>query len=140
MSKSHKVRFNLGKGKNYMKWKVTFNDGQIVYYNPEEVQLVMNDCVFKNHKSTAQKIFDGANKTVCAWILCKDIKIYTGQPYKDESRRVRYNPRVQPNWVMDGHIMDNDGFPQLHTIDRRVFVTVAQGENSLATNIKKSLV
>ena len=140
MSRSHKVRFNLGRGKNYMKWKVTYSDGQVVYYNPDEVQLVMNDCVFKNHKSTAQKIFDGANKTVCAWILCKDIIVTSTINHTDETRQVRYNPRVQPNWVMDGHIMDNDCFPQLHTIDRRVFVTVVQEEYSLATNTEKSFV
>ena len=129
MSKSIKVRFNLGRGKNYMKWKVQHPDGSVLYYSPTDNQLVMTGCTFKNHRKTAQKIFDGGNKTVCAWILCKDIKIYTGQPYKDESRRVRYNPRVQPNWLFDGHIMDNDGVPQLHTIDYGVYITRGEGEN-----------
>jgi len=132
MSKSIKVRFNLGRGKNYLKWKVTHPDGDVIYYSPDEVQLVMTECTFKNHKSTAQKIFDGAHKTVCAWILCKDIKIYTGKPITDESRRVRYNPRVQPNWIFDGQIMDNDGAPKLHTIDYGVYITEGKGENCLA--------
>lgn len=133
MSKSIKVRFNLGRGKNYMKWKVQFPDGEVLYYNPSEVQLVMSDCIFKNHKSTAQKIFDGGEKVVCAWVLCKDIKIFLSQVFKDESRRVRYNPRVQPNWIFDGHIMDNDGVPRLHTIGFGVYITEGKGENSLAT-------
>ena len=131
--KSIKVRFNLGRGKNYMKWKVQYPDGNVVYVSPTENQLVMTDCVFKNHKSTAQKIFDGGEKVVCAWILCKDIKILLGQVFKDESRRVRYNPRVQPNWLFDGQIMDNDGMPRLHTIDYGVYITEGKGENSLAT-------
>ena len=121
--KSIKVRFNLGRGKNYLKWKVTHPDGEVIYYSPDEVQLVMTECTFKNHKSTAQKIYDGGNKTVCAWVLCKDIKIYTGKPITDETKKVRYNPRVQPNWLYDGKVMDNETSTQLHTIDRVVYIS-----------------
>ena len=132
MSKSIKVRFNLGRGKNYLKWKVQYPDGSVIYYSPNDSQLVMSDCTFKNHKKTAQKIFDGGEKVVCAWILCKDIEIHDTQVIKDESRRVRYNPRVQPNWLFDGNIMDNDGAPKLHTIDYGVYITEGKGENCLA--------
>ena len=121
--KSIKVRFNLGRGKNYLKWKVTHPDNSVIYYSPDEVQLVMTECTFKNHKSTAQKIYDGGNKTVCAWVLCKDIKIYTGKPITDETKKVRYNPRVQPNWLYDGKVMDNETSTQLHTIDRGVYIS-----------------
>lgn len=121
--KSIKVRFNLGRGKNYLKWKVTYPDGEVTYYSPDEFQLVMTECTFKNHKKTAQKIYDGDNKTVCAWILCKDIKIYTGKPITDESNRVRYNPRVQPNWVYNDKVVDDETSPQLHTIDRGVYIS-----------------
>jgi hypothetical protein len=121
--KSIKVRFNLGRGKNYLKWKVTHPDNSVIYYSPDEVQLVMTECTFKNHKSTAQKIYDGGNKTVCAWVLCKDIKIYTGKPITDETKKVRYNPRVQPNWLYEGKVMDNETSTQLHTIDRGVYIS-----------------
>ena len=127
MSKSIKVRFNLGRGKNFMKWKVTYPD-RVEYHNPNDVQLVMTDCVFKNHKGVAQKIFNGGEKVVCAWVLCKDIVIRSTDFIKDESRRVRYNPRVQLNWLFDGHIMDNDGVPQLHTIDYGVYISKGDGE------------
>jgi lipopolysaccharide biosynthesis glycosyltransferase len=60
--KSIKIRFNLGKGKNFMKWKVQYTDGTIEYHSPADVQLLMHDCTLKNHKKTAQKIFDGAKK------------------------------------------------------------------------------
>jgi hypothetical protein len=83
----------------------------------------MTDCVFKNYKKVAKKIFDGGEKVVCAWILCKNIEVYSGKWFKDESMRVRYNPRVQPNWLLDGHIMDNDGVPQIHTIDYGVYIS-----------------
>ena len=121
--KSIKVRFNLGRGKNYLKWKVTHPDGDVIYYSPDEVQLVMTECTFKNHKSTAQKIYDGGNKTVCAWVLCKEIEIKTTGFIKDETKKVRYNPRVQPNWLYDGKVMDNETSIQLHTIDRGVYIS-----------------
>jgi len=35
MSKSIKVRFNLGKGVNYMKWKIEYPDGRVLYSDPE---------------------------------------------------------------------------------------------------------
>jgi hypothetical protein len=123
MSKSIKVRFNLGKGKNYMKWKVQYPDGTVSYYNPTDLQLVMHDCVFKNYKSTAQKIFDGGEKVVCAWVLCKEIDVHPQPLIKDESTKVRYNPRVQPNWLLDGEIMDNKTAVKLHTIDYGVYIT-----------------
>ena len=64
-----KVRFNLGAGKNFMKWKIERPDGIISYHSPKEVQLVMAGCVLKNQKTTALKIFKGANKTLCSWII-----------------------------------------------------------------------
>lgn len=121
--KSIKVRFNLGRGKNYLKWKVTYPDGEVTYYSPDEFQLVMTECTFKNHKKTAQKIYDGDNKTVCAWILCKDIKVHTDKSITDESNRVRYNPRVKPNWVFNDRVVDDETSPQLHTIDRGVYIS-----------------
>lgn len=121
--KSIKVRFNLGRGENYLKWQVTYPDGDVIYHKPNEVQLVMTECVFKNHKKTAQKIYDGQNKTVCAWILCKDIKVYTGEPFTDETNKVTYNPRVQPNWMYDGKVFDDVASPQLHTIDSGVYIS-----------------
>jgi hypothetical protein len=123
MSKSIKVRFNLGKGENYMKWKVQYPDGKTLYLSPNDFQLVMLDCTFKNHKSTAKKIVEGGEKVVCAWVLCKDIKIYPKQIITDESNRVRYNPRVQPNWLLDGVIMDNQSASNLHTIGYGVYIT-----------------
>lgn len=121
--KSIKIRFNLGRGENYLKWQVTYPDGDIIYYKPAEVQLVMTECVFKNHKKTAQKIYDGQNKSVCAWILCKEIEIKTIDFIKDETNKVTYNPRVQPNWMYDGEVFDNITSPQLHTIDSGVYIS-----------------
>lgn len=125
MGRKIKVRFNLGKGINYMKWKITYPDNKVEYYNPSDVQLVMTGCVFKNQKKTAQKIFDGGHKVVCAWILCDDIKILIYDEFKNTSERTSYNPRVQPNWLCKGLIMDDKTVEKLHTIDRGIYLTDA---------------
>lgn len=122
MSKKIKVRFNLGAGKNYMKWKVTDKDGNNVYYDPNKVQLVMEGCVLKNNKKIAKKIFDGSHKMVCSWISCDNIKIMSEISDIDTTRQVKYNPRIQPNWVLDGIIIDDCEYPLLSTHNKNVYI------------------
>ena len=52
-----------------MKWRILSPDGSVEFLEPAKVQLIMTGCTFKNSKRAAQKIYDGANKTVCAWVL-----------------------------------------------------------------------
>ena len=120
--KSIKVRFNLGTGKNYMKWKIEYPDGEVKYLHPTDVQLNMHDCILKNYKTTAQKIFDGANKTVCAWVLCKEIEIRTENFQSETQNKIRYNPRVQPNWIYDGEIVDGKKFDNIISVDYGLYI------------------
>jgi len=120
--KSIKVRFNLGTGKNYMKWKIEYPDGKIEYHHPTDVQLNMHDCILKNYKTTAQKIFDGANKTVCAWVLCKQIEIRTNNFEPETQNKIRFNPRVQPNWVYNGEIVDGKKFDSVISVDYGLYI------------------
>jgi len=120
-----KVRFNLGKGINYMKWKVQYPNGVVEYHNPSEVQLILKGCQLRNHKGVAKKIFDGANKTVCAWVLCEDIEIVklTTNYIKLFTQfdlmfdRLKYNPRVKPNWILNGDIVDNEFIHSIGSVD-----------------------
>ena len=121
-----KVRFNLGRGKNFMKWKVQYPNGAVEYYAPSEVQLIMKGCQLRNHKGVAQKIFDGGNKTVCAWVLCNDIEIVnmsttnyikTFMQFDTFCDRIKYNPRVQPNWLLNGEVVDNKHFDSIGSVD-----------------------
>jgi hypothetical protein len=122
--KSIKVRFNLGAGANFMKWKIERPDGVISYHSPEDVQLIMNVCVLKNQKSTALKIFNGSNKTVCSWILCESIEILTNgvSTHHPDSERVSYNPRISPNWIYRGSIADGMRFDKLITSGNKVYL------------------
>ena len=121
--KSTKVRFNLGAGKNFMKWKIERPNGAISYHSPEEVQLIMSGCVLKNQKTTALKIFEGANKTVCSWILCDEVEIINnpGLIKANDSERVSYNPRVVPNWMFRGSIADGMRFNRLVSLGNKVY-------------------
>lgn len=130
-----KVRFNLGKGKNYMKWKVQCGN-QSDYYNPKEYNLFLYNCQLKNHKKTAEKINQGANKSVCAWILCDKIMLVPmwGMPQglnmlgqncalPEANTRLTYNPRVQPNWVAGtaGEVVDDQFFDHIWSDGRKLF-------------------
>jgi hypothetical protein len=117
--KSIKVRFNLGRGKNYMKWKIQHPDGKIEYHSPTEVQLLMHDCILKNYKSVSQKIFEGGEKVVCAWVLCKSLAIKKSDFIQADldGERIRYNPRVTPNWILDGENVDGMSVDKLVSVD-----------------------
>ena len=118
-----KVRFNLSRGKNYMKWKVVFPDGTIEYLSPDEVSLIMMKCKLSNNAKQAEKIFQGESKTVCAWVLCEEIRI-TGVPQEDitESSRLRYNPRVKPCWDFKESNADGKEFVCIESRENRLYV------------------
>ena len=122
--KSIKIRFNLGKGKNFMKWKIQYPNGEIEYHNPTDVQLLMHDCTLKNRKKTAQKIFDGGEKVVCAWILCKSLEIKINDFVQADllGERVRYNPRVTPHWMLNDENVDGLPVDKLVTVDYGVYI------------------
>jgi len=121
--KKFKVRFNLGRGKNYLKWKVTSPSGSVKYYDPNNVSFLMENCKLVNQQGTAKKIHDGANKTVCAWIECETF--YACRPYNElptNATKISYNPRVQPNWVCDGEIVDKGRYDRLYSFENGVYM------------------
>jgi hypothetical protein len=116
----YKVRFNLGRGANYMKWKVEhIASGKAAYYDPEEVSLSLHGCALRNQPSTAQKIFEGANKSVCAWVECHDVEISLADCV---SFPIEYNPRKAPHWSGMGQNIDNTKFARLVSDGRNLFV------------------
>ena len=121
-----KVRFNLGRGKNFMKWKVQYPNGAVEYYAPSEVQLMMKGCQLRNHKGVAQKIFDGGEKVVCAWVLCDEIEVFNDSFLKLDTycHRIKYNPRVQPNWLLNNEVMDNEKFEIIGSVDYGLYILI----------------
>lgn len=119
-----KVRFNLGKGANFMKWKVQYPNGVVEYYSATDTQLVMKGCQLRNHKKTAEKIFNGGEKVVCAWVLCDEIEIRTKNfaLWDLICDKIKYNPRVQPNWLLNGVVVDNQKFEAIGSVDYGLYV------------------
>lgn len=121
--KQYKIRFNLSRGKNYLKWKVEHPDGKIVYYNPIGSQLIMHDCTLKNYSKVSERIFKGRNKSVCAWVLCNTIELRHDNFLRDKTTRVKYNPRVQPNWMIDDQVSDNIKLGSVYSIDYSLYTS-----------------
>ena len=108
----------MGRGINYMKWKVQYPNGVVEYHSPSEVQLILKGCQLRNHKGVAKKIFNGGEKVVCAWVLCKDISIVDKFIQFDKiCDRLKYNPRVQPNWILNDEIVDNKFIFTIASVD-----------------------
>jgi len=122
------VRFNLGRGDNYQKWKITLG-GDSFYFDPDEVFLRMEGCKLVNQKSAAQKIWGGSNKTVCAWVKCKSLTIHEKKP-SDIGSKVCYNPRLFPFWMEDGENVDGKEYDSLVTCNRNVYTTKQIYENT----------
>jgi hypothetical protein len=124
MSK-YKVRFNLGRGQHFMKWKVTSPEGCVDYYNPDDKTLVMYNCKLRNQSGTAHKIHEGANKTVCAWIEADEVEVYSDTfPVKySEDLELSYNPRKSPQWRYYGELenIDNKEISVIFTSGRRLW-------------------
>jgi len=123
-----KVRFNLGRGKHYMKWKIQSKSG-VEYHSPKDVDLVLKNCQLKNNRKVAERIFKGENKDVCAWILCESITIrepimppnaIIGE-YREQ--QIKYNPRINPYWSIMGECVDNNIYDELHTIGKNIFIS-----------------
>ena len=116
-----KVRFNLGAGPRYKKWKIEFESGIAEYLDPTRHSLILRGCTLKNREASAQKIFEGHQKFVCAWIECDTIEIR--EPLSVTGAEVKYNPRVMPHWTIDGTNVDGAKFNELITSGRNVFIS-----------------
>jgi hypothetical protein len=123
-----RVRFNLSRGVNWKKWKIDYANGEREYLSPNDVQLVLHNCTLKNQKTAAKKIFEGAPKIVCAWILCDKIEIIKENKNienKDDVINIRFNPRIAPHWIYDNDeniIVDGGFFRKIFTIENKLYI------------------
>ena len=123
MSRGYRVRFHLAKGDHFMHWQVkNLDTKEIKYYNPEIFSLYIVEATLKNQRSTAEKIHAGENKSVCAWVNCKEVHATTNSQLlvKGEDK-MSYNPRRAPYWTdSTGRNMDNMSFLSLTTAGRTI--------------------
>ena len=128
--KRFRVRFHLGQGANYQKWQITDQSSTTYreYYSPDNVEIVMYKARLGNQPSAARKIFDGANKTVCAWVDCdmvdiKHLKSPNAEPVNvDGMTQYKYNPRKNPHWFTDDNFnVDGEEFTKMTTKNRSIY-------------------
>lgn len=120
-----KVRFHLGAGENYQKWQIKLVNGDTIYVDPSRASLVLYGCKLVNHKATAQRICDGENKTVCAWIECERVcgNYDDDRLEYSEDYPIMYNPKVRPHWSNnEGTSIDNLEFDCIISKGRKLFL------------------
>jgi hypothetical protein len=125
--RTYKVRFHLAQGENFMKWQVKDSEGNASFYEPSEVSLKLRNCFLRNQPTTARKIHDGANKTVCAWVECESVEVVKMVKIS-KGYHLSYNPRVRPNWSLDniesfwhGENMDGKVFYEVLSSNKRLY-------------------
>jgi hypothetical protein len=129
-SKRFRVRFHLAKGRHYKHWQIIDkrNGFHRDYYDPDKCDIIMRKCRLGNQESTARKIFEGAHKTVCAWVDCDDLDImYHASPTYEETdvqgmTQYKYNPRRNPHWFTeDCNNCDGEKMLLLTTKGRNIY-------------------
>lgn len=121
MKRIIKIRFHLGAGENFMKWRIeNVNDKDVAFYSPEEMIALMTNCKLYNQKATANKIHNGANKTVCAWIMCESFEFV--EQVTTFGEQIKYNPRVIPHWV------DSEG----NNVDKKEYVSMSINNKTIS--------
>lgn len=118
----YKIRFNLARGENYKKWQIKTTTSKY-YLDPKKVNLIMEQCVLKNNKKIAKKIFEGENKSVCAWILCNKFSIKPIKPsfIINKANEIKYNPKKMPHWTDGKNNLDDKKFEKIITINQQLF-------------------
>lgn len=125
----NKLRFHLGRGKHYMHWQHTFGEDK-TYTDPEtDYGSTYLDIKLVSSKTTAQKIHDGDNKTVCAWMQFKsnwpDFE-ELDETDMSEFIKISYNPREAPHWTCreyPGSDLDGMEFGIAKVRGRNIFVS-----------------
>jgi len=123
MRRRFKVRFHLGRGKNYKKWKIEDTHDGSVIFTDTSTSITMKDVLLVNSKTGAIKIHEKrTSKMVVAWIECEDLHFTLGHLDTEELTEVMYNPHVRPNWVINDTDCDGAIIKCLTTKFNKVFI------------------
>ena len=120
---NYKIRFHLAKGVNFMKWQIKdTKSGEVIYISPKDYSLHFEGVTLKNSKSTANKIKQGSNKTVCAWLLVDTYSVSRTYKVSALGDELRYNPRVAPHWVLNGDDVDGSYINSITTVNNKLYL------------------
>jgi hypothetical protein len=120
------IRFHLGKGKHYgwyqvRKYITDAKQGEVVeYINPNTHSIVMVNCKTHNKINQATKIFNGSDKSPCAWLIFESY--YVSDVIDATDNQLCYNPRVNPYWTMDNNNVDGHTFDVVTTNSNKLYI------------------
>lgn len=122
----YRVRFHLANGPHFMHWQIKdMETGNVEYVNPDKKSLYLIGCKLRNSPSTAKKIFETGDKTVCAWIECKSWHTQTLAWSEDMINSgvqwLEYNPHKKPHWNLSGENIDGYRYSMLMTHNKKVY-------------------
>jgi hypothetical protein len=133
-------RFHLGKDKDdsghshFMHWRIEKMSCEIKgFTNPNNYGFIFHNAFLRNRKGAANKIHNGASKTVCAWIEAEAVELIFLEDIIHSGVQVSYNPRKAPNWLLNGKNADGMTFPKLVTDGNRVFTPINQLDELFST-------
>lgn len=127
MENMYKIRFNLERGENYLKWEISKPNGEVSYLSPELYDITLYNSTLKNNSKSSNKIYNGANKFVCAWVECEDINVEYVSEYEltDEYEKISFNPKTKPYWFNGiGENIDGLFFEELKTNKNKIYEKV----------------
>jgi hypothetical protein len=125
MKRRIKIRFHLGAGENFKKWRIeNIDTGDVDFIDPNDYSLRLENCKLYNQRGSADKIYSGDNKTVCSWIMASKCAIIIPCEINIPGELVvAYNPRIKPYWRDDkGNNIDKKEFSILETIGRMLYI------------------
>jgi len=96
-----RLRYHLARGEFYKHWQLKESKtGKTIYFRPEDTNFLLENVKLYNKKAVAQRIYEGANKNVCAWLSIKgSVKIRTEEIDVSNMTEIFYNPRETPFWT-----------------------------------------
>jgi hypothetical protein len=105
-----------------MKWQLKAGQN-VYYYDPDDTQLILFNCILRNQQATAIKIHQGKNKTVCAWVDCDFVEVLPATSEIHDLEIIQYNPKVVPYWRdSNGLNIDNSKFAELRSFGKNLFI------------------
>lgn len=118
----YRVRFNLGRGSNYLKWKIlNTKTKEVQYLDPSKTKMILYNAKLCNNKTAAERIYKGHSKYVCAWIECEDID-FNGKFVTYESDGLFYDPKYRPYWSDNSsNDIDNKVYDKIYLTYRSVY-------------------
>lgn len=126
------IRRDLKKGPTYGHWQISECKTRsklgkaIAYIDGSKFSLLLNSCYLHNSVATATKIFKGAYRERCAWIVCESYEIVLNEKnlsyVQSCCAEVSYNPKKSPHYLCDGVNVDKTEHGLIQTINYQMYV------------------